>query len=191
MKTTQKGFGHIEALLIILILAVVGFGGYYVWHSQHNNKPAAKAASSTSSGNPSPTSSSANYVNITQWDVRAPYSGSLSLSYEIGTGTGSNTATFSSKELTNADVDCLGRGGLITRYNSTAKATDFGNDSQTIAQYAAGTDSSTYGHVGGYYYFFSHDQAGCGANPDATMTLQQQTNSDVKDLVSKLQSIPQ
>ena len=52
MKTTQKGFGHIEALLIILILAVVGFGGYYVWHTQHDKSAGQstnqKAADSTS-----------------------------------------------------------------------------------------------------------------------------------------------
>lgn len=34
MNKTQKGFALIEGLLIILILAIIGFGGYYVWHSQ-------------------------------------------------------------------------------------------------------------------------------------------------------------
>lgn len=34
----QKGFALIESLLIILILAVIGFGGYYVWHTQKGDK---------------------------------------------------------------------------------------------------------------------------------------------------------
>lgn len=34
-KETSAGFGLIESLLIILILAVIGFGCYYVWHNKH------------------------------------------------------------------------------------------------------------------------------------------------------------
>lgn len=31
----QAGFGAIEILLVVLILVIIGFGGYYVWHTQH------------------------------------------------------------------------------------------------------------------------------------------------------------
>lgn len=37
MKQNQQGFTLVETLLIILIVAVIGFGGYYVWHSQHTS----------------------------------------------------------------------------------------------------------------------------------------------------------
>lgn len=43
----QKGFGLVESLLITLVLAVVGFGGYYVWHSKNQTK--ASSASKTNS----------------------------------------------------------------------------------------------------------------------------------------------
>jgi hypothetical protein len=44
----ETGFALVETLLIILILAVIGFGGYYVWHTQHANKtPAATTTSVT------------------------------------------------------------------------------------------------------------------------------------------------
>jgi cytoskeletal protein RodZ len=33
----QKGFSLVEGLLIVLVLAVVGFGGYYVWDSQQED----------------------------------------------------------------------------------------------------------------------------------------------------------
>jgi len=50
MKKTQSGFALIEGLLIILILAVIGFGGYYVWNSQKqadkNNAEAVKVSQS-------------------------------------------------------------------------------------------------------------------------------------------------
>lgn len=35
----QSGFTVIETLLLILVLAVIGFGGFYVWHTEQ--KPAA------------------------------------------------------------------------------------------------------------------------------------------------------
>lgn len=37
---TQKGFSLVEGLLIILILAVVGFGGWYVWDSNNDEQTA-------------------------------------------------------------------------------------------------------------------------------------------------------
>ena len=45
---SQKGFAILEGLLIILILAVVGFGGYYVWHNQQSKTKPASAAQTTS-----------------------------------------------------------------------------------------------------------------------------------------------
>lgn len=47
MKNNKKGFALIEGLLIILILAVVGFGGYNVLNNQHKSK----TANSTSTSN--------------------------------------------------------------------------------------------------------------------------------------------
>jgi hypothetical protein len=58
-----------------------------------------------------------------------------------------------------------------------------------VAQYAATADKTTYAHVGSYFYFFTHDQAACGDNPDATLPMQQQTNDAVKALVPKLKPI--
>lgn len=44
MKKEQKGFSLVEVLLTLLVTAVIGFGGYYVWQNQHNNNDA-KASS--------------------------------------------------------------------------------------------------------------------------------------------------
>lgn len=34
MKTTQKGFAALESLLILVIIAILGGTGYYVWNTQ-------------------------------------------------------------------------------------------------------------------------------------------------------------
>jgi len=47
IKKSQAGFTLVEALIIILILVVVGFGGYYIWQAQQ--KPSSTSA--TTPGN--------------------------------------------------------------------------------------------------------------------------------------------
>ena len=199
MKRIQKGFTTLEMLLVIIMLAIIGFTGYYVYHSKQQtdktlnaaqadnaSAPSTKLKSSTSK---SPTTQK--YFTITQWGVRAPYNGNLNLSYTIGSGSDSNMATFSSQELTSADSGCSGRGGFVTRYLGTDSAIDFNQSDKTIAQFAAEQGQSTYGHAGDYYYFFAHDQAACGTDINATQSIQEQTNDVVKGLVPNLQAIPQ
>jgi hypothetical protein len=48
MNKKQNGFALIEGLLIILILAIIGFGGYYVWNTQKNTDKTSNDAISAS-----------------------------------------------------------------------------------------------------------------------------------------------
>ncbi len=45
MNKNQKGFGAIEAILILIIVAIIGFVGWYVW--KQNQKPADKKIATT------------------------------------------------------------------------------------------------------------------------------------------------
>ena len=58
MKINQKGFGAIEALLFLILLSILGFTGYYVWHSQSNVNSTYDRAAKTSSNTPATSSSS-------------------------------------------------------------------------------------------------------------------------------------
>ncbi len=129
------------------------------------------------------------YLDIKEWGVRVPYSGSLILSYKID----GRYAYFSSAQLTDLSSDCVGRGGAIVRWASTDQVSEGPPDasSPTAATYFAGKDPSTipYAHIGNYYYMFAHDQAACG-DLTTTAALQSQTNDAVKVLVPKLQASP-
>lgn len=46
MKNNQKGFGAVEALVIVLILGLIGFGGWYIWHKSQKNEPSPSNAHS-------------------------------------------------------------------------------------------------------------------------------------------------
>ena len=48
LAKNQKGFGAVEALLLILIVLVASFAGYYVAHNHTQSKPVASASTSAS-----------------------------------------------------------------------------------------------------------------------------------------------
>lgn len=47
MKSNQSGFGVVEGLLILIIVGILGFTGWYVWHSKNNANENLNAAANT------------------------------------------------------------------------------------------------------------------------------------------------
>lgn len=58
MNKTQKGFGLVESLLVIIALSLVVFVGYYVWNTQKNVDKTSKDAVTASQTNPATNSTS-------------------------------------------------------------------------------------------------------------------------------------
>jgi hypothetical protein len=55
MQNKKNGFTVVEGLLIVFVLSVVSFGGYYVWNTQKNNKTDTTTSSAkTSNVSPAP-----------------------------------------------------------------------------------------------------------------------------------------
>jgi hypothetical protein len=48
VRKSQKGFAIVEALLIVILLGIVGFTGYYVWHSKQQTDKTLNAANNSS-----------------------------------------------------------------------------------------------------------------------------------------------
>jgi len=48
MKNNQKGFGAVEALLILILLSILGFTGYYVYHTSKDANSSYDNASTSS-----------------------------------------------------------------------------------------------------------------------------------------------
>jgi Tfp pilus assembly protein PilV len=191
----QSGFGTVEILLVVLVVAVLAVAGLVVYQHHRNstskNNAATGSTQSTgqSQGSTSPQPAATTYFTVTEWGVRAPYSGSLKLSYTMSSD--KRTATFSSDQLTALSSDCVGYGGSIIRWSKddlVSEGTPTAN-TPTAASYFAGKDPSTYAHIADYYYMFKHAQSGCG-NIDNTAATASQTNDAVKALVPNLQAIP-
>lgn len=49
-KRDERGFSHIETVLVVAIVAVIGFVGWYVYHANQNTNKTLGAANSTSNG---------------------------------------------------------------------------------------------------------------------------------------------
>lgn len=52
VSKNEKGFTVVEALITVLIIVVIGFGGFYVWHTEHKPKTTASNVATTSSTTP-------------------------------------------------------------------------------------------------------------------------------------------
>lgn len=180
----EKGFSAVEGLLIILVVAVIGFGGYYVWHTQHKAKPTA-AITTTSATKPAtktttstPAAPVQKYVTISAWGVRVPYSGSDTLSASDQTCTENGDAAgdtinlgcsvdVTSQDLANSVGSCqstraTGKVGYFYRMgaNDNYQETD-GSGFEPVAQWTA-ANPGQYTQIGRYYYAFAEIGAAWG-----------------------------
>lgn len=189
----QSGFGVIEVLLTIIVVILLVFVGWYIYHTDHKNT--ASTSSSTKSSSNS-TAKTVNYFTITQWGVRAPYSGKLTLSYTISTIGGLTGANLTSAQLNSSGSACLSGsnyGGVIIRYASTdmVQNADGSNSGLTPSEYFTQNNisSSTYAHIGNYYYWYIHPQGVCGSS-QSSQNVETETDSAFASIVQNLQPTP-
>lgn len=198
-RTNQTGFSVVEALLMLVVIGILGFTGWYVYHAkQASDKDYSAASKSTvprythKTGKQSsvPTSSATSgqkVLDIKEWGVKADYASSDdTLSYTID----DNVATIISSKLA-AELDCTDQGG---GYIYKLKPTDISpatppDDPQT-AQNNFKTNASSYAHIGGYYYYYTAQyQSACSdkaIQKDPLGSLARQVDSFVDSLVPKL-----
>jgi Tfp pilus assembly protein PilV len=177
MKKTQSGFALVESLLIILILVIIGFGGYYVWHTQKQTDKTLDTAAATSQKAAQTESNNAatlKYLTIPEWGVKGAYTGNVDLTYKITSDDiGETWAQLSSKQLKAAAPECDEQsqmGGIIVRIH---KGEDLrgpaGQDTGQTVDEAVGSQVLTeFSLVGDYYYYFEHPQAACSTSQKAT-----------------------
>jgi hypothetical protein len=197
----NNGFTVVELLLVIIILILVGFVGWYIYHSDHKTTTSSTKTTTSSSG----ANKASSYFAITEWGVRAPYSGNLTLEYSVESANSSlpmDVAYLDSSQLDAAAPSCKGpnqyggavggAAGLFERF-SASQAYVFGDagttNGLTAAQEAATMSASDYGHVGNYYFFYVGPQATC-ATTSASQTIFNETESTIKSLLPELQAIP-
>jgi uncharacterized protein (UPF0333 family) len=127
MKTinTQKGFAALESLLILIIIAIIGGTGYYVWHSKQQTDKTLSGAANLN------IVSKQNKKENTNLKIYHDSTGTFSLKYptdaKIDISSDDNTSTVSSATITFKDSTELsvsnGVGGRGIPYDCSYDAT--------------------------------------------------------------------
>jgi cytoskeletal protein RodZ len=177
----KAGFSTIEALLIIVIIALLAFVGGFVWHSKQTADKTLTAATSSSSSSSTvkqqakattPTSPSATQaasttvfkipelgIEITVPNAIKDIVYTVNPPGTLSTGQQAQSVTLSTQTLTNLDADCSVSGG----------APALGTVSKVTGQYPTNPDVDSNNVSGGlveqfpsYYIGWNSPQAACG-----------------------------
>ncbi len=95
MKKNEKGFGAIEGLLIVVIICMIGFVGWYVWHNRAAKTTPAPTTSTTSTAKV--TTYNRTTTVPTDWKTYSNPTYKLSLAYPSG-GWSVSLATYAKSE---------------------------------------------------------------------------------------------
>lgn len=200
-KQNEAGFSAVEGLLMAIVVLLIVFIGYYVYHTQKQTNNTLTSAAKTSQNTPmvsskaktsktSTTNSSQGYFVIKEWGVRAKYSGNLTLEYTYNSK--NNEADFNSAQLKASNpsqcTDGLEGGGAVFRYAPAdhVYGADEGNDLGSASKFFADPSMTNFKHLGNYYYWYVGPQSSCSDN----FALSSQTNNAVIDLVQNLEAVP-
>jgi hypothetical protein len=195
IRKNNMGFTIVELLLVIIILILLGFVGWYIYHTNHKTT----TPTTTSNVKSTSTSTSIKYFTITQWGIRAPYNGSLTLEYSTPTGSDPSYINLSSAQLDASDPSCQSSGnygGAFEQYVSTdiVSLEDGTSSGQTPAEYIAsggfgGLNGGKYAQIGNYYYFYVQPQGVCSSS-QSSQNIQTQTTNAFESIVQNLKAIP-
>lgn len=177
-KINQKGFTLVEGLLIVLVIAVLGIGGYLVWNKNKTVTPAKSDTPATASQSNEQKSSD---LVISQWNVKATVPTALTgVTYTIK----GNTAALNSdqqKEISNScgnELNPQSAWGIVREASGSIMSADGTalSDSEAV--------STGYEHIGNFFYYRSYPQAGCENETAKVGTI----DSAYKTLFSSLQA---
>jgi type II secretory pathway pseudopilin PulG len=85
----QSGFGTVEVLLVVLVVAILAVGGFVVYQRHNNTSTKTNAATSTSQTNTQQSNTTStqsqppSYLTIKEWGVKIPLSSSISDAYYV------------------------------------------------------------------------------------------------------------
>lgn len=198
-KLNSKGFAVLETLLILVIGAIIGGTGYYVYQT-YNKSTDTQNAAQTNANAAVPSkkkTNTKNYLTIKEWGVHAPISASITPQYSVITDNQQAWAQLSSDQLTAADPACNvehSGGGIISRAKPTDHVFNDGGEDLggTIQKEIDEGNLQNYKKVGDYYYWYKPGQGACGSGsqlPQSLEDLETQTRAAFKAAISNLEAV--
>ncbi|HEU4967151.1 MAG TPA: hypothetical protein VFT53_06805 [Candidatus Saccharimonadales bacterium] len=206
----QSGFGIVYWIVAIAAIGAIGSAGVLLYRHYHSHySPAAivstskkstplttnTSTASNTSANSSTTSSPKSYFTISEWGIRAPYNGSISLQYVVDKYD-QNSVDLSSSELAVGGpavcIDTLnGEAGHLARYLPTdANLGPKIPASETAEQYVESNPTIPHAKIGSYIYiYWGYMVNGSYSGPCDDKSAAIQTMTAYAELVPKLEAI--
>lgn len=149
----QSGFTIIETLLVLILVAIIGFTGYYVWNSQkQTNKSLDVTNDSTqTTAHKKTNASSQKYLTLSEWDVKIPLTSALIDAYYVFQN-GAVYLSLNSYKGTDCAADSVSL-GAISRFTASDRDSDTGVT--LLSEFPEAVK------VGQYYYNYQHPQSAC------------------------------
>jgi hypothetical protein len=100
-RLNQKGFSPLHIVLLVVVIAIIGFAGWYVWDANQKTSDTEEVTPTptpTLSVSITPTPTTSQYLVIDEWGVRGSRTVGITLMYGIKEDN-SNQLYFSSSEL--------------------------------------------------------------------------------------------
>jgi hypothetical protein len=187
MNKTQNGFAVIESLLILVIVAIIGGTGWFVWHSKQQTDKTLSETGNSQAVNPSKktpatvsTSTSQKYLTIKEWSVKVPLTSADSDAYYVIKTDRPDTAYLSLQKY--KGTECAADNTSIGAYFRFTKDQKDDLNGNTLLSENPGAPK-----VGNYYFGAIHAQAACSTTSDSS----EPSQTDVDALQSPWQSFVQ
>lgn len=147
-KSSSQGIAHLGLILgILVVIAAVAFGGWYVWDKNKDDKGSNSSKNSSQTNNsqsqneePSDPSEGGKYLVIEEWDVRFELPEELrGTIYYVPDKNRTDTMVIDSKSFPDG-AECVSFGLARTKERVENPTSPEGFNSSSVA------------HIGGYYY---------------------------------------
>lgn len=172
MRTlNQKGSGLVEIILILVVIAILGFTGWFVWHSKQSaNKTLGETEKSstqapvTKKSNASQQSDTSNYVDIKEWGVKLVVPAEVSDTYYSYKQVSDEESYvyLSTRTLTNLDPMCAANQSspsAVTRV-SVAELKKQRTDPD-VSAFIPPDNAGTY--IDNYFFYVTKGNGTCGS----------------------------
>ena len=173
LRKNEQGFSAVEALLVLIFVAILVVAGAVVYNAnKRTNDTQHTTTSQDSTNSTSQTQTTTKYLDITEWEVKLPQPSDDTLQY---TNASDDSVVVVSKNLSD-QYGCTDEGaGMIKRWKTGETEDSAGLPVPTVVA-----------TVGDYSYGFAHDNGAC--SDSVPVSAQNAANDATKAQLSQLKA---